>query len=1010
MLTRETMSQDDLESLIAKDQAKLCQNPSETNLAAVESLRQCGWHCDLFTAPIALRLVRLLRQFGNHQCAQEVLTHALTAYPDQAEFFNEQGYLYSDLNRYDQAFDWFRETIKKNPQAANELHLAALVGAGGAQRNLRDFELAAEMFQQALVAAGGTASASLLIEQGWLCFYQKCYADAFARFQEAANQLPEKEKHAARVGLLASRRQLDLLSAIKGDDSARKLVSDWIAAEVLIDEVVNIFVECSGSVLEHLNLYPAALKNAEHLLEVAKDNERGKQQGVYFKIGALKWLRRYAAAEKTFLEASHKLQTDVLIWKERANTFFERKRFLEAYLHYSGKVLDRSDLSEDEKKLKKDLTKDLDAREWTIVSLRKMRRFDEARSEVNNALSVVDKKLNFFSELAALHYAERDYDSAIELFNRALELNDYDTYALQWRAASLRKNGSLPEAKLAIDQALKKAPYAARLWDERGWLAFDQGEFDDAIKAFDKSIELDPYMIHRQFAKVEALLRLNRSDDALLVYTKLEQQFPNDAEIEEQLCWFYIKMGQLELARELQVRLRQCHPNSALGLTTLGGYELARKQYPLAEKAFRDAIAKVDYEPQYYVNLALALIRQVKSSGECSRLEAPKRDQLIDEAKQHCRTALKLDPYNAKAYGCLGVIAFKQETFLDAEFYFRKSIEVNPNEGSYGELGSLYCQMGSYDKATATLQKLLEVKPDDSHAYIELGNVAVWKEDNKEAVTYCRKAVFVEPQNIETHRALAIALMRADQYEEAELVVRKALRSLTPYKPWRLYLLLAQILVRIADTANKDRKKKDFDLYEEALGYVNEARRAHSLNADILFHLGIVQSRLEDFATSQKSFAECLKLNRDRFDAERNNRIVQASIQQQRRLLNINEKFSYGLALIFVVMLAALWIAYFRGHKRPLPAQSPTTVATAASTPVATDEFTVDRSLLNLMTPLLLGLLTIAALLPHLTKLKLPGFEAEIAEPKPPDPNISTGPRGETGFGSSLLIVDQEPR
>jgi hypothetical protein len=74
------------------------------------------------------------------------------------------------------------------------------------------------------------------------------------------------------------------------------------------------------------------------------------------------------------------------------------------------------------------------------------------------------------------------------------------------------------------------------------------------------------------------------------------------------------------------------------------------------------------------------------------------------------------------------------------------------------------------------------------------------------------------------------------------------------------------------------------------------------------------------------------------------------------------------------------------------------------------EEFVVDGPLLNFMTPLLLGLFTISALLPTLSKLKLPGFEAEISDPKSPDPAISSGPRGDIKFGSSMPTVDAEPR
>ncbi len=674
----------------------------------------------------------------------------------------------------------------------------------------------------------------------------------------------------------------------------------------------------------------------------------------------------------------------------------------------------------------------LEAREWTIVLLRKMRRFEEARIKVNevlSALSIDSEKVNFLCEQAAIYFAARDYDNAIKIFNQALKIDDYNPFALQWRAACFRKkrdpkldqglDESLKNAKQELDNALKKIPYdACGLWEERGWLAFDQGKFEEAVVAFDEAIKIDPYLIHKRFGKVEALVRLNHSDEALNVYKELQQQFRDDAEITEQLCWFHIRADQLELANEQQIKLRQSHPHSVLGLNAQGGYELAQRNYAKAERAFRVAIKEVNYEPQYHVNLAWTLIQQVRPPSELSIKEASKRQKFIDDAKDSCWAALKLDPYNAKAYECLGVIAFRQGAFLDAKAYFQRSIEVNPLEGSHVELGSLYCQMGDYDKATQTLEEALKSNPSDACAYIELGNVSVLKGYNQEAIMRCRKAVHIEGQNPDTHRALAIALMRSEQYEEAELVVRNALISLPEPKRWRLYLLLAQLLVRTGDLGNKDRKKKDLYYYEEALRFVNEARQSSTPNADIFFHAGIVQYKLEDYPTSQESFLECLRQDQNRFDAERNSRILQATLDQRKRLVTMNEKFGILLAIICIGMLLALWIPYFLGHQRTINILSSPTTSTSAnsnaaatvSTPAPTPQFTVDADFLKLMTPILLGLLAIAALLPNLSKLKMPGFEAEVREPTTSEPNISTGPRGDIGFGSSLPIINPEPR
>ena len=959
----------------------------------VETLRQNGWPPDRFTGASALRLVRTLRTGGKQELAQEVLARALATFPDNLELVNEQGHLYNDFRRYDQAVAVFDKVLAGLPQGDTQTRLSALLGAALASRRLRDFENSAERLEQAIAAAGGNSSGEILLQQGWLSFYQRFYEQAFTQFQAALSNLSGNEMHDARIGLIASRQQLDVLNPLETETTAKRMVLNWIAEGVPKEDVVKAVTDASV-MLEALNLYPAALNNAELLLEISAD----KQKGTYYKISALKWLRRYAQATQTFNDAPLELQTNLEIWKEWANLHYEQKRFAESYRYYSGEALAGPNLTDAENALKTALKTDSEAREWTIVSLRKMRKFDDAQARINDALATVTDKLNFICEQGSLYYNTRDYDKAIKVFDRALKIDDHDTFALQWRTASLRKKKDFAEAERALQEAFSKVPYETGLWEERGWLAFDQGKLEEAIAAFDRAIEMDPYLLNRQFAKIETLVRLNRSD-ALEAYKKLDWQFPNDAEIAEQLCRFYIRSGELELAKEQQTKIQ----HSVLGLNALGGVELAQRNYPAAEKAFREAIEIIDYEAQYYVNLALALIRQVRAPGELSRLELPKRAQLIDEAKEQCRAALKLDPFNAKAYGCLGVIAFRQNAFLDAEVYFLKSIELNPTEGSYVELASLYCQMGRFDEATAKLHEALKLNPKDARAYIELGNVAIWKEDNKEAVRHAREAVFVEPKNPETHRALAIALMRSEKYEEAESVVRKAFVTLAPNRPWRLYLVLAQILIRVGDATNKDRKKKELDLYEEALRYVNEARQASPPNADIAFHAGIVHHRLEDYSSSHKSFSECLKLNRSRFDAERCDRIVQEAVRQQKRVFTVSQWFGMGLAVVSFAMLSWLWFSYFTGHQRTRIEPSPTG-------PVTKVEYTVDQTLFNVMTPILLGLMAIGALLPNLTKLKLPGFEAEVSEPKPTEPNISTGPRGDIGFGTSLPIVDPDPR
>lgn len=91
------------------------------------------------------------------------------------------------------------------------------------------------------------------------------------------------------------------------------------------------------------------------------------------------------------------------------------------------------------------------------------------------------------------------------------------------------------------------------------------------------------------------------------------------------------------------------------------------------------------------------------------------------------------------------------------------------------------------------------------------------------------------------------------------------------------------------------------------------------------------------------------------------------------------------------------------------PASNSGQAELAGKAPPNKQELVVDKSMLTVMTPLLLGLLVVGLVLPNLTKLKLfGGFEAEIAEIKTKE--ISSGPKGEMGLGSSLPTISPGPR
>jgi hypothetical protein len=145
---------------------------------------------------------------------------------------------------------------------------------------------------------------------------------------------------------------------------------------------------------------------------------------------------------------------------------------------------------------------------------------------------------------------------------------------------------------------------------------------------------------------------------------------------------------------------------------------------------------------------------------------------------------------------------------------------------------------------------------------------------------------------------------------------------------------------------------------------------------DPFLHSGIVRYKLEDYKGARADFRSCLKKDRDQLRAELHRRTAQAMIDRERKIGVVASLGGIVLAVVAVALLGILWYAYFSTKR-------------------------VSDSLLTTMTPILLAFSALSLLLPMLLRLKLPGLEADLNQPKPQE-SFATGPKGEVGFLSPL--------
>lgn len=138
----------------------------------------------------------------------------------------------------------------------------------------------------------------------------------------------------------------------------------------------------------------------------------------------------------------------------------------------------------------------------------------EAKADFNKAIELNPKHVAAHNNRGLLSLTDQDFKSADADFTRAIENDRMNADAWNNRSFARMKQGQLTEAMADIREALKLNEKYVNAWNNCGLIAMQQEDFSEAEKAFSRASELDPmdprWLNHRK----NALLKLNRLEDA----------------------------------------------------------------------------------------------------------------------------------------------------------------------------------------------------------------------------------------------------------------------------------------------------------------------------------------------------------------------------------------------------------------------------------------------------------------------------------------------------------------
>lgn len=401
-----------------------------------------------------------------------------------------------------------------------------------------------------------------------------------------------------------------------------------------------------------------------------------------------------------------------------------------------------------------------------------------------------------FHEQYLIKGSRIDLENAVAGYIDAIKFNPniaeayYRLATLLWDKGEINLSSAIEQCKSAIN--ISPSNSNARIY--AGFFLEMAKQYDDAEKEFKEAIKLNPLKSAR-----------SRLSLASMYMEKMHDGTINLKDFSGFL--FYMLSGSLSIALDtpsVKMLCRNISKNvSLMFYDAIGNIFEKTKNYSMAVKAYDMAANTTGINERYYQKI-----------GDIN----VKKDE-IGRAKNYYIKALETNPYNKE-------LLLKTATLCQVYF------EDDP------------------DTAIDCYSKLLELGEDNQSIFYELGHLYLKKEDFINSISAFKLALEKDYENPFYHNALAYALVRADQYEEACEHYKFAIDK-NPDPEWTA--IVCQALASLYH--------KVFDDTDTAMDFLKTAIMLDENNDETFLELGDIYSECEDTDSAIKSYCEAIKLN-----------------------------------------------------------------------------------------------------------------------------------------------------
>lgn len=284
-----------------------------------------------------------------------------------------------------------------------------------------------------------------------------------------------------------------------------------------------------------------------------------------------------------------------------------------------------------------------------------------------------------------------EYDKAIEIFKKAVELNPNDDDSWRLLGNSYNRNGQIEEAIKYYLKAAELNPDDSRNWFNLGISYSNNEQYKEAINSFLKVVELNPDDSYSWYGLGNSYIKNKQVEDAIKSLLKATELNSNDYQSWLDLAISYIHNEQYEEAIKYLSKAKELNPDGFDNWYELGEAYLNNGQF---QEAIETLLKAVELNPDEDIWRLLGMSYRFNEQYE--------------EAMNSFIEATKLNQDNNINWYAIGDLLYIQGAYEEATEYLKKSIELGNNGLNAWELlGNAYSELENYPEAVECYDYIL---------------------------------------------------------------------------------------------------------------------------------------------------------------------------------------------------------------------------------------------------------------------------------------------------------------